>query len=119
MSRNALNADVMLNLVADAVQKKQMEPARMMLQQILQQDPRNIRAMMWMAKIASSNQERNEWLQRILKIEPRNRMALQALKKAANANLIQRNRWLLRAGVAAYVVIVTIISLVYIMVSLP
>lgn len=118
MSSNPVNSDVMLNLVADAVQKKQMEPARMMLQQILQRNPRDVRAMMWMAKIASTNEERHEWLQRILKVEPKNRIALQALKKTANANLAQRNRWLLRVGVVAYIVLVMIISIVYIIASL-
>jgi cytochrome c-type biogenesis protein CcmH/NrfG len=118
MSSNAPNSDVLLKMAADAAQKGQKEPARMMLQQVLQMDPRNVRAMMWMAKVAANNQERREWLERILKVDPKNKIARQALHKTDSADQSQRNRLLLRAGAVAYVLLVMIISIIYTLVSI-
>lgn len=118
MANNAPNSDVLLKMAAEAAQNGQKEPARMMLQQVLQMDSRNIRAMLWMAKVAPNNIERREWLERVLKIDPKNKVARQALEKTETADQSQRNRLLLRAGAAGYMIVVLVISIIYILVSI-
>jgi len=60
--------------------------ARGILQQVIEQDPDNELAWIWMASVAESTNERRECLLRVLEINPANeraRIALQRLQQAA------------------------------------
>ena len=82
-----------------------------MFQQILQQDKRNTRVMMWMAKISSSTEERATWLQQVLKVDPKNADAKKALSKIENKGNANRNRLYFRVGAGVYALLVFIISM--------
>ena len=81
--------------------------ARIFFEQVLNQDKRNERAMMWMAKIATDNKaERKKWLEKTLEINPDNLQARDALKKMAYVRSATENRTLLTFGMVAGVLIV-------------
>ena len=108
----APNKEDMFNLAKEAISNGQKQPARMMLQQILENDHHETRAMMWMAKIARSAEEREKWLERVIKIDPDNKAATKALKKMHTSDASQRNKLLLRIGSAAYVVVILVLAVV-------
>ena len=104
------NKEQLYRMAVEAFKNGQKQPARMMFQQILQIDNRNTRAMMWLAKIASSPQERATWLKRVLKLDPKNAEAKKALGKIQNRDDAARNKKYFRIGAAVYAVAVLLIS---------
>ncbi len=87
--------------------------ARIFFEQVLGQDKRNERAMMWMAKIATDNKaERKKWLEKTLEVNPDNIQAREALKKMAYVRSATENRTLLTFGMIAGVLIVLAIVVV-------
>ena len=104
------NKEQLYRMAVEAVKNGQKQPARMMFQQILQIDGRDIRAMMYMAKIAPSAEERAQWLQRVLKIDPKNQGAKKALGKIENRDMAKRNKMYFRVGAVVYVILVIVIS---------
>jgi cytochrome c-type biogenesis protein CcmH/NrfG len=105
------NKEQLYRMAVEAYKKGQKQPARMMFQQILQLDNRNTRAMMWLAKIASSPQERATWLQRVLKLDPKNAEAKKALSKIENRDTATRNKRYFRIGAVIYALAVFLISI--------
>lgn len=82
------------------------DAARIAFEQVLTQDKRNERAMMWMAKLADSKSERKKWLDRVLLVNPDNEAAKSALKKIAYKRSAKENRTLLIFGMVAGVLVV-------------
>ena len=113
------NKDELYRMAVEAARNGQKQPARMMFQQILQQDKRNTRVMMWMAKIAPSLQEREKWLQRVVKLDPKNQEAKKALSKIETRDDAIRNRLYFRVGAVAYFVLVIIVSISSIFIFAP
>lgn len=54
---------------------------RTMLDLILENDPRNVNALLWMTEVVDSDNERYEFLKRILEIQPNHALALRGLEK--------------------------------------
>jgi thioredoxin-like negative regulator of GroEL len=106
------NKEQLYRMAVEAIKNGQKQPARMMFQQILQIDGRDTRAMMYMAKIASSTEERTQWLQRVLKADPKNDAAKKALGKIENRDTAKRNKLYFRVGAVVYVILVILISVV-------
>jgi predicted nucleic acid-binding Zn ribbon protein len=88
------------------------EGARIAFEQILSQDRKNERAMMWMAKLADTTAERKKWLERVLNVNPDNETAREAMQKITYTRTAKENRTLLVFGVIAGVLIVVAVVLV-------
>ena len=114
MAKNAPNKEELYQMALEAVKNGQKQPARMMLQQVLQIDNRDARAMMILAKIAKSPEDRANWLKRVLKVDPKNKAAKKALRKLETRDEADRNKMLLRVGSAIYVVVVLVVSVIMI-----
>ena len=106
------NKNELYRMAIEAVKNGQKQPARMMFQQILQQDNRNTRVMMWMAKISNTTEERAKWLQQVLKVDPKNKDAKKAFAKIENKGNANRNRLYFRVGAGAYAILIIIISMI-------
>ena len=106
------NKDELYKLGVQAAKNGQRQPAKMMFQQVLQQDQRETRAMMWMAKLAETPEERAQWLERVLKVNPKNETARKALGKLETRDEATRNKLYLRIGVGAYIGVVMLISVI-------
>jgi Tfp pilus assembly protein PilF len=99
------NREELLQMAINAAKNKQHEGARVMFRQILSQDKQNERAIMWMAKLATSKRERVQWLQRALKVNPNNSTARDALAQMDYKEKASQNRILLLGGVVLAVVV--------------
>lgn len=108
-SAKAPNREELLQMAIDAAKAGQKEGARIMFRQILAEDKRNERAMMWMAKLADSKTERTQWLQKVLTINPDNTIARQSLDRIRYTGAASENRTLIIFGVVAAVLVVVLL----------
>ncbi len=106
------NREELLQMGIRAAKAGNYEAARVTFQQVLSQDRRNERAMMWMAKIAENKVERKKWLNRVLVVNPDNAIARKALAKEMRRRSAKENRVLLVFGMVAGVLIVLGIAVV-------
>lgn len=111
MASNAPNKDELLRMGINAAKSGQEQAAQMMLRQVLRQDSRNVQALLWLAKIAESQDMRAQWLERVLKIDPNNAVARKALDAMNNSDEAKRNRMYLQVGVVAYILLVLVLAL--------
>jgi hypothetical protein len=100
------NREELLQMGIRAAKAGNKDAARIAFEQVLTQDKRNERAMMWMAKLADSKSERKKWLDRVLLVNPDNEAAKSALKKIAYKRSAKENRTLLIFGMVAGVLVV-------------
>lgn len=103
---NTPNREELLQLAIRAAKNGNRESARVMFRQVLDEDKRNERAMMWMAKLAGSKNERRQWLNRVLLINPNQYAAKNALRKMQYSSSARDNRVLIIFGVVAGVLII-------------
>jgi thioredoxin-like negative regulator of GroEL len=89
----------LLKMAITSAKQGNKQASRMMFQQVLSGDPRNERALMWMAQLAETRQERAEWLNRVLAVNPLNEQASEALRKMQYTTKARDNRTLLIFGV--------------------
>lgn len=104
------NREELFNLAVQAAKSGNRQGAKVMFMQILRDDRKNERVMMWLAKIATGKNERMQWLTRVLKVNPANETALAALAKIKHTDTANRNRMLLRVGTSAYVISVLVLA---------
>jgi thioredoxin-like negative regulator of GroEL len=109
---NAPNREELLQLAINTARAGNKRAARLMFEQVLKQDKNNERAMMWLAKIAESKAERQEWLRRVLNVNPNNEQARDTLKRIAYRRSAKDNRVLLIFGVVAAVLIILAVVIV-------
>jgi len=100
------NREQLLNLAITTAKSGNKEAARVMLTQVLSQDSRNERALLWLASIARSRDERKQWLQRLLDINPSHEYARDTLKKMQYSKSARDNRVLIVFGVVVGVLII-------------
>ncbi len=116
MASDTPSASELLRLGIQAAKDGNRQAAQMMLQQVISNDRENIRAMLWLAKIAPDLETRTSWLQRVLQIDPNNETALKALTKLETRDVSRRNRLIFQIGVVAYLIILPIAALVTIII---
>ncbi len=105
-NQNAPNREELLQMGIRAAKAGNRDAARIAFQQILSQDKRNERAMMWMAKLADKPAERRKWLERALEINPDNTAAQEAIQRMAYKTSARENRVLLMFGMVVGILIV-------------
>lgn len=101
-----LNREDLLKMAIRAAQSGNSTASRMMFGEVLDDDPRNERALMWMAKLADTKAERVKYLNMVLAVNPLNENASSALRKLQYSKSARDNRVLLIFGVVAVVLIV-------------
>jgi thioredoxin-like negative regulator of GroEL len=109
------NREELLQMAIHAAKNGNRDSAVMMLSQVLAQDRRNERAMLWMARLAKTNSERRQWLERVLDVNPDNETARDTLKKMDYRRSARENRTLLIFGVVVGVLLVLLIVVVLIL----
>ncbi|GEM_PF-1018065 len=108
---NTPNREELYQMAVSASRNGQNKGARMMFKQLLDQNKRDIRAMMWLSKLAPTDKEREAWLQRVIDLKPGYLPAIETLEKITHGKTAKRNQQLLRVGSAVYVVALTAISM--------
>jgi cytochrome c-type biogenesis protein CcmH/NrfG len=107
---NTPNIEELFNMAVEAAKQGQRKGARVMFRQILEKDKRNVRAMMYMAKLAATDQERIAWLEKMLEVKPGYEPAEAMLSKLRLDKAASRNRRMFRLGIGAYVVAVVLVA---------
>ncbi len=100
------NREQLLQMAIASAKAGNADGARVMLRQVLTEDKRNERALLWMARIARSKKERLEWLERVLDVNPDNEQARKQKQRMEYRTSAQQNRTLLIFGVVAGVLVV-------------
>lgn len=109
----------LLKMAMTAAKQGNKQAARMMFQQVLAGDSRNERALMWMAQLAGTKDERIQWLNRVVAANPLNEQANAALHKMQYSSKAKDNRVILIFGVVAGVLFVLALVVVIILVTRP
>ncbi|GAB4435353.1 MAG: hypothetical protein Kow00120_02150 [Anaerolineae bacterium] len=103
----------LLNIGIQAAKAGNKATARVIFQQVLDEDKRNERALLWMASVAETPEERMRYLRAVLKINPKNptaRKYLASLEEASSKRDRQLVRYgLLAAGLAVLLLIVVVV----------
>ncbi len=104
----------LLNIGIQAAKAGNKATARVIFQQILDQDRKNERALLWMGSVAETPEERIRYLRAVLRINPRNKTAQKYLAKLEQASSESDRRLvkygLIAAGVAVVILIVVVIA---------
>ena len=108
-SDNSPNREELLQMAIEAARAGQKDGARVIFRQILEQDKRNQRAMMWMAKLADSKVERVHWLEMVVNTHPDNVGARKELNRIRYRRAARENRTLVIFGIIAAVLIIAFV----------
>jgi Tfp pilus assembly protein PilF len=108
---DTLNREELLHL-AIRTARQNPQGARVMFQQVLAEDKRNERALLWMASLSKKKQERREYLQRALKVNPRSRAALREMERLDRQEKARANRTLIYGGLLIVAAVLLIILVV-------
>jgi thioredoxin-like negative regulator of GroEL len=103
------NREELLQMAISAAKNGQEEGARMMFRQILDQDKRNERAMMWLAQLAENPAEREQWLKNALQVNPENVKARRILDQMQYKSAAGTNRVLVIFGAVVAVLAVVLV----------
>jgi thioredoxin-like negative regulator of GroEL len=105
-SNKAPNREELLRMAINTAKQGNRGPARVMFTQILSEDKQNERAMLWMAKLADTKAERQQWLNRVLAVNPNNESARVALQRMNYKSSARENQTLILFGAIVIVLIV-------------
>lgn len=108
------NREELYRMALNAAKSGQRKPAKVMLQQLLAQDEKHIRAMMLMAKI-SGKKERIKWLNRVLAVDPDYDDAIDQLEKLEYGDKAKRNQALFKYSLGAGATVVLALALLMIL----
>ncbi len=82
------NDSMILKYATKAIQAGNIDTGKRLLDDILQGDPQNEQAWLWLALITNEPTKRHKYLKRVLKINPNNKRARQGLSQLSqNRNL--------------------------------
>lgn len=113
----SLNREELLHLAIQTA-KENPQGARVMFQQVLAQDPRNERALLWMASLTKQKEERRQYLQRALRVNPRSSHARKELQRLDHMDKARSNRTLIYGGLVIAGVILLIVLAVLLAIAL-
>ena len=114
---NGTDNEELLQLAIKAAKTGQKDGAKVMFRQVFQRDKRNETAMLWLAKLAKSPKERQQWLKRVLNVNPDNTAAQNAMEKIKYNRAASDNRTMILFGAVAVVMIVITLAIVVIAIS--
>ena len=109
------NREQLLQMAINSAKSGNKDGARVMLRQVLAEDKRNERAMLWMANISRNKAESRQWLERVLNTNPDNEQARKLLNKMDYQTSAQQNRVLLIFGVVVGVLFVLLLVVVVVL----
>lgn len=107
----------LLQLGITAAKRKNHQNARMLFMQIYEHDKRNETAMLWLAKIATTREERIAWLERVVDANPDNQTAKDGLEKLRYKQASDENRTLLLFGGMAVFMILLVLVIIYVVLN--
>ena len=118
METKGTSNEELLQLGITAAKRKNFQNARMLLLQVYERDKRNETAMMWLAKIAPTREERISWLERVVEeVNPDNEVAKKGLEQLRYKQAADENRTLLLFGGVAVFMILLVFLIIFVVVN--
>ncbi len=105
------NLEQLMQIGIQTAKQGNKQNARVIFQQILDQDKQNERAWLWMARVAQTPRDRVRYLNTVLRINPNNATALQELERMKQRQLTS-NSQALRYGMIGLGVILALVIVV-------
>jgi Tfp pilus assembly protein PilF len=105
-----VNLEKLLQMGITAARDGNQEGARVLLQQVLEENSKIDRAWFWLAVVADNDAQRRQYLQTTLKINPNNKAAKKALRKIQRSRTRgeRRTLWL---GIVVILMVLVIVAL--------
>lgn len=103
---NNPNLETKLQLGIAAAQQGNKEGAQLLLRQVLEEDPRNDRAWLWMAVVEKDKKKKMQYLNTVLKINPNHAAARKALRQISSKRSRSEQRTLLMGSVVLLMILV-------------
>jgi thioredoxin-like negative regulator of GroEL len=105
------NREELMAMAVTTFKQGNRESARVMFRQVIQDDPRNERALLYMAKLANAPTERKLWLQKVLEVNPDNETAQAALGKLeASAEESENRKLVTYSGLVGGALLLSILA---------
>jgi hypothetical protein len=104
------NLEELLRLGIQTAKEGNKASARMMFQQVLSADKQNERALVWMAAVAETPEDRVRYLRTVLRYHPNNQTALKQLDKMRRKRA-SSNSQVIRYGLMFLVVVSALVAL--------
>lgn len=114
---NQANNEELMQMAIEAARNGQKDGARMMFRQLYSRNRRNETAMLWLAKLATTEAERKQWLARILEVNPDNVAARRALDKMKYSKQASDNSTLIIFGGIAIAMLVLFLLIIFLVVT--
>jgi len=111
------NNQDLIRMAIRAAKSGNRESARVMLRQVYERDRHNEQALLWLAKIARDNAEREQWLSRILEFNPDNVTAQKALEQVLNSREDRNNRAVILYGVVTVIMLALVVLVLFTVLS--
>ena len=114
----SFNREELLQLAIRTAKEGNPQGARVIFQQVLAQDRRNERALVWMASLTKDKKERRQYLRRALRVSPRNAAARQELERMDRMEKARSNRTLIYGGLVVLAAVLLIVLVVLFAIAL-
>lgn len=114
----SFNREELLQLAIRTAKEGNPQGARVIFQQVLAQDRRNERALVWMASLTKDKKERRQYLRRVLRVSPRNAAARQELERMDRMEKARSNRTLIYGGLVVLAAVLLIVLVVLFAIAL-
>lgn len=115
-SGSGASVEQLLRMGIETAKQGNKQGARVLLQQVIQEDKRNDRAWMWMAYVENDPVQRRRYLENAVRINPSNDSAKKALAKMNRSQESDQNKTLVYGGlVLAGVLVLTILACIIVL----
>ena len=114
---NLPNLEQLMQLGIQTARAGHKQNARMIFQQVLDQDKENERAWLWMAAVAESPMDRLRYLNTVLRINPSNQTALRQLEKMKRKKESSNSKVIRYGFIAISLVLVLLACVVVLLVA--
>lgn len=116
---NIPNREELLQMAIQTAKTGNKQGARVMFQQVLNQDPRNERALLWMAALGRDKKEQRKFLAATLRVNPKNKTARTQLERMKHAEEARSNRTLVYGGLFIGGLVLVVLLVVIAVLVLP
>ncbi len=113
-----LNREELIQMAIRTARSGNKQSAKVMFQRVLNEDPRNERALLWMGALSTDPKEKRRFLLKTLKVNPKNKNAREELQRMSHSEKASANRTLIYGGLIIIGALIVIAILVVVVILL-
>ena len=104
-----LNREELLQMAIKTARSGNKQSARVMFTRVLGDDPRNERALLWMAQLAKTKVDKRRYLLKTLKVNGSNKTARQELQRMSRTEKARTNRTLIYGALFVAAIMIVLV----------